>query len=350
MEITTEKPIRSLISKTKARAFSKADWDLFKTEIDKNLEGNFVNLGNTEESCEKVNEIIKIAANKAIPMFTTRNRIEKFPSFIIDSIKLKNYWTRKMTKNPHDKVVRTNVSVLKRSVNIEIQNYRSEKWLKFLNSLGPRPLSTTPIWKRIGRMRNKASKRQMSTLEKEGNVYDTDEKKAEIFKEKLDKVFNENINDNYDKEHFCTINEYINSKSYISEKTSREIPKFTKREMDRAIKKLNRKKSEDSKGISNLLLKNISEKMRVYLLEIFNNILINGKIPKDLKASVVIMLMKKPDDPTNVDNYRPISVTLCIARLLERLILYRIQNILQKIIYQYQINQAFEVRDLEKIK
>jgi hypothetical protein len=42
------------------------------------------------------------------------------------------------------------------------------------------------------------------------------------------------------------------------------------------------------------------------------------------------MIKKKDDDLTNIKNHRPISVTLCIARLFERIMLRRLQDHLRK--------------------
>ena len=86
----------------------------------------------------------------------------------------------------------------------------------------------------------------------------------------------------------------------------------------------------DKFGHSNLLIKNISEKMKGKILMIFNNILEEGKIPKEWKSSVITMISKKSTEPHNPDNYRPLSITACLARLLERLLLRRLQSHLCK--------------------
>ena len=54
------------------------------------------------------------------------------------------------------------------------------------------------------------------------------------------------------------------------------------------------------------------------------------KIPSNWKSSSITMIAKKANGLDNMSNYRPISVTNCLMRLLERLILARLQKHLKK--------------------
>ena len=86
----------------------------------------------------------------------------------------------------------------------------------------------------------------------------------------------------------------------------------------------------DPDGISNFIIKCIPESGRAKLLKIFNIILRERKFPSEWKASTVTMLAKSTGAKNSVSGYRPISLTACLARLLERLILARLQRHLLK--------------------
>jgi hypothetical protein len=66
------------------------------------------------------------------------------------------------------------------------------------------------------------------------------------------------------------------------------------------------------------------------VLRLFNLSLINEKIPKNWSLSYVTMIPKKSDDKSDPGNYRPISLTSCLGKLCERLILIRLEKFLRK--------------------
>jgi hypothetical protein len=51
-----------------------------------------------------------------------------------------------------------------------------------------------------------------------------------------------------------------------------------------------------------------------------------AEIPKDWKISEITMIPKKNNELDNPKSYRPISMTSCIAKLCEKLILSRIHD------------------------
>ena len=67
-----------------------------------------------------------------------------------------------------------------------------------------------------------------------------------------------------------------------------------------------------------------------YLLQIFNNIWHSGNIPNSWKQATIIPTPKSAKDITNPTNYRPIALTSCICKTLERMINNRLTWFLEK--------------------
>ncbi|KAK2703263.1 hypothetical protein QYM36_018248, partial [Artemia franciscana] len=73
-------------------------------------------------------------------------------------------------------------------------------------------------------------------------------------------------------------------------------------------------------GIHNLMLKNLPDSFVELLIELFNRSVIESAIPSEWNKEIVIPLLKAGKDPKLVDSYRPISLTSCAAKLIERVI------------------------------
>ena len=88
--------------------------------------------------------------------------------------------------------------------------------------------------------------------------------------------------------------------------------------------------STDQDGISNKILKNISDNTKELILCLFNKCLELKKVHAYWKISSMNMIIKKGTDSKKTKSYRPISIITCIARLFERLILARLKiNLIQ---------------------
>ena len=62
----------------------------------------------------------------------------------------------------------------------------------------------------------------------------------------------------------------------------------------------------------------------------FNQTVLQGKIPTDWKNAVITMIPKKSKELENPKNYHLKSITSCLSKLCERLILARINSHLKK--------------------
>jgi ribonuclease HI len=82
-------------------------------------------------------------------------------------------------------------------------------------------------------------------------------------------------------------------------------------------------------GIHYSMLANLGETGRKFLLEILNDIFDTGKLPESWKLAHVIPIPKEGKDPLQQDSYRPIALTSCICKLLERILNRRLMWFLE---------------------
>ena len=68
------------------------------------------------------------------------------------------------------------------------------------------------------------------------------------------------------------------------------------------------------------MLKHLPENSLETLLNIFNYIWTTGKFPEDWIYATIIPIPKPGKDPAEPNNYRPIALTSCLCKTLERMI------------------------------
>uniref|UniRef100_A0A1I8BRZ4 Reverse transcriptase domain-containing protein n=1 Tax=Meloidogyne hapla TaxID=6305 RepID=A0A1I8BRZ4_MELHA len=93
------------------------------------------------------------------------------------------------------------------------------------------------------------------------------------------------------------------------------------------LKRLPNKESTSPDGLSYRFLKNCHMSLALTITELFRLSLDSGELPKIWKESIVIPIHKK-GDKTYPDNYRPISLTCCLCRVMEKIVNQRITDFL----------------------
>jgi len=73
------------------------------------------------------------------------------------------------------------------------------------------------------------------------------------------------------------------------------------------------------------MLKLASEGILIELLQLLNKIWSTGTIPKCWKEATIIPVLKSNKNPTQLDSYQPISLTLVLCKVMERIVNGRLQ-------------------------
>ena len=103
-----------------------------------------------------------------------------------------------------------------------------------------------------------------------------------------------------------------------------------KTEITKLISSLKNKTSSGHDGISNKILKGITDSIVEPLNIIFNKSLEEGVFPTEMKKADTVPLYKSKDKDDK-NNYRPISLLLTVSKLLEKIMYNRTYNFLTKV-------------------
>jgi hypothetical protein len=312
--------------------YAKADWESFKENLEK-IDSNSedINLNIVDEVAKFISSNISNASEQSIPKININNdNVLKLPHHVLSLIKLKNYWMHRFYKNKTNYEAKSKFYQLKMLIDLEISNIRSEQFNRLVAKMGKNPTSTIPFWKKIGRMRNKKRSSAITKLIYNGREATSSEEKANVFAEKLIEVFSESTTNSFNNDHKNRILYELAQEKARKESKALEFRKFTLTELEVEIKRLNNKTSHDQQKISNRMLKHLPQSTKLWLLYLFNMCVTSNKLPTEWKRSKITMLLKKNGEKTDPNSYRPISITSCIMRLLERLILSRIREYLEQ--------------------
>lgn len=98
---------------------------------------------------------------------------------------------------------------------------------------------------------------------------------------------------------------------------------FTCAEVKAILAELNCLSPTGPDGIRNKLLKNFAEADIELLTEHINKIWKTGHVPPKWREASVILILK-PDKPLAIGSLRPISLTSCVGKVAEHVILKRV--------------------------
>ena len=125
------------------------------------------------------------------------------------------------------------------------------------------------------------------------------------------------------------LNDYFSSQTVLDESQS-TLPPFTSRnrhslesihtnphEVEETLNSLSVSKAAGPDGINNRLLKQLSKPLSNPLSDLFNSSLAHGKVPTTWKEANITPIFKK-NDPSEISNYRPISLLNTIGKVMEK--------------------------------
>lgn len=117
--------------------------------------------------------------------------------------------------------------------------------------------------------------------------------------------------------------------SYTGDSNPKLDTDIEKWEVRAVLQKINTKSAAGPDGVSNKALRNLSDGAITALTKFFIHCWRNGALPRKWKEARTV-LIPKHGKPPSIENLRPISLTSCIGKALEHVLLNRWQDYLEE--------------------
>lgn len=315
------------------RDFRHADWTQFKTHITLTLPDIAISKPeDIDHADETFVQVLEAALDISIP---TRKRTtdtrRRLPPDIIKLIKTKRAAHRLYTRTHADEDRRLYRS-LQQDVRETIQRFEAHRWKKFIDRLDHnRTHNPKLFWDVIKRIRGKHANSNHPLRDGQQIVYDTPGK-LDLLSRTLENIHTTPNHPSFDPQHLAYITHHITQNPDLYEPLPAPLPRSTDdplidniTPLDISLELRNIKNSAPGPDqITYNILRQLPPKALNYLGELYTGSLRLGHTPKRWKHSHILLFPKPGKDASDPQNYRPISLTTTLAKLMEKVLVSRL--------------------------
>ena len=296
----------------------EANWDSYRKEIEKSIPLHYgrKNINKVEKKLRKI--IIKSANKHITKKKVTVNNKCYLTDEIKKEIKKRNKLRRTLAINREEWIAAC------RKVAEMIKSEKESRWREYVSELSKKS-DAREIFRTVRAIDGKiAPRKENEVLEIDGKAYISDKHKAEKFA-KTYRSFSKLPTRKEDRKIKKVIRRQYHARRVLEE-SEQDI---TKGEMMRAIREASNNRAAGRDDIPYEMIKNLGPKAQDMLLDIYRRCWRGEGIPSKWRTAAIITLLKEGKDPKDPTSYRPISLTPCLGKILEKIIANRLIHILE---------------------
>jgi ribonuclease HI len=300
-----------------------ANWEKFKTRTQMEIENNEIH--DVESFTTMIIDCAKESIRKSSPKIP-KKRVPWWTPAIQDLIRERRRAERRHHSNPTEGTLIA-FRQARAKARYCMKKARRETWKNYVDEIR---VDTPPkkVWGKIRAISGKNDRKMIRTLKKRDENLTTNRK--EITQLLADQFQATSHDSNY-------------STDFIERKAKEElqiiIPElgqgeeynlpFSEAEMDNALS-TSKGSSPGPDDVHYEMLKQLPRVAKLKLLEIYNKIWEGDEFPESWTEATVIPILKPGKDPNQTNSYRPISLTSCVCKTLEKMVNYRLTHELEK--------------------
>ena len=291
-----------------------ADWTKFRQGVC--LDKDFESFPTHIEAYSFFTEKVLASAEAAIPKTGGKPRRPAVPWWDKTCTILRKV-TRKCYRKFKNSGSRTAKVIYQRALAKQRRYYRRakrESWIYYINGINSKT-SSRLVWRKIKKLSGKFVPPPSPTLKVNDNLV-TDP--TEVANALGDHFSNVSSPSNYSEE-FQRIRSSQCALKFSSDNSDAYNASFSIRELKEALSSTD-DTSPGEDGILYAMLRQLPEAAKGFLLKIINKIWETGLLPKSWSIAIVIPAQKPLKDPLQPTSYRPIALTSCVCKLMEKMI------------------------------
>ncbi|KAL1448075.1 hypothetical protein WDU94_003663 [Cyamophila willieti] len=306
------------------RNYKKANWTKFKTNLEPyQLRHKEIPLtiSQIEYEAEALTNKIKEQIEECIPKSKITVNSYEIDRRTKNLIKERNIARKKWQSTRHP-VYRTTKNKLTRKIQYAIKKAKQEHTEREIKKLNPRD---NTLWQNLKRLKRKTTK--IDYLNEDNKNITEDKQIADALANNYHSIhkMNGHMSDNQTEDIVAKTIAELDSCNVETAEECEEL--FTnEREVLTLIKKLNNKKAPGEDGIQGIALKQVPLNIITCLVDIYNSCLSHNHFPTIWKNALVIPIHKPKKDPHKSSSFRPISLLPLLSKILEKILLTRIQE------------------------
>ena len=305
--------------------FKKADWPRFRDECRKNIQESIFKDKSDEmvlfegDKMKLFTDYLVKAATESIPMTSPNSKIKTKPWFDDECkkmIKERNKADYKCDKHFTLENKRRS-QIMRAKCRRTIKQKKRSSWRQYVSSINNRtPMKK--VWNKIRKITGKNCSKLLRPVQDEnGEILTNKEDIANALGRQFEKS---SSSENYSPEFQRIKNE--DKKIPLNFKTKEDFKynkKFTMRDLKWSIKKSNNS-TPGHDQVHYEIIRHIPEETLKILLNIINGHWTDGTFPKEWRLAFIIPIPKPGKDLLLPINYRPIALTCCICKVVERMV------------------------------
>ena len=296
----------------------KADWGLYKAMTITHTTAD--SIPNIDDLVQNIEQHIVTAAAASMPMKSgvyAKPPVPWYNEEVANARRERLRALRAVKRNPSvaNKIAYSRLKAKCRFVQLRAQR---QSWQDYVSSINMQT-SRHEIWKKVGKIAGKFTPTPTPVLRAaDGSIVRDHREVADVLASTFAEVSEE---DNYPVQFLQHKQSVERCQLKFADPNAENEPynyPFSMEEFDSALRSTN-KSSPGLDQITYSMIKSAHPTMQTLILSTFNRILIEQAFPVSWKTNVVVPIAKPRKDAYDPKNYRPITLSSCMCKLVEKM-------------------------------
>lgn len=306
--------------------WSSANWSNYRQSVDDRLAEvrDAWDDWSLREKVEYLSEAMVRAAKASIAMVRGKDQLQLWMTTEIkDAIRLRNQLGRDLAANRD--AWKIQCAEVKRLIGAAKEKY----WRSFVERLSEDP-GSVKSWKVIRNLagRSPASNCNKALTQGEKEIR-SNRAKADAFAKSYANISRHKLSKEERKKERDVKISLTEASRVLGPKTEEES-EFTVAELDGALNETKSSSAPGADGIHPRFLQELGAHGRLALLDCFNLSWSMGELPQSWRRATIVPILKSGKPADKMDSYRPISLTSCMGKVMERMVGNRLTYLAEK--------------------